>query len=119
MANVSYIVIKNLGMEIGKALNLSQNTIDILGSLFARYIGLSMFLALLGAFFTLAYSPLKQLIDGTPSGIWPKSWTKKDKNNMPINAMWIQCFIVVGIILISSFGGKSASVFLNYLVSVK
>lgn len=116
MANVSYIVIKNLGMEIGKALNLSTNATNILGSLFARYIGLSMFLALLGAFFTLAYSPLKQLIDGTPSGIWPKSWTKKDENDMPINAMWIQCFIVVGIILISSFGGKSASVFLNYLV---
>lgn len=116
MANVSYIVIKNLGIEIGKALNLSQNTISTLGSLFARYIGLAMFLALLGAFFTLAFSPLKQLIEGTPSGIWPKSWTIKDKNNMHKNAMWVQCGIVVTIILISSFGGKSASTFLNYLV---
>ncbi len=116
MANVSYIIIKNLGIEIGKALNLSQNAINILGSLFARYIGLAMFLALLGAFFTLAFSPLKQLIEGTPSGIWPKSWTIKDKNNMHKNAMWVQCTIVVAIILISSFGGKSASTFLNYLV---
>lgn len=116
MANVSYLVIKNLGIEIGRALNLSQSTINLLGSLFARYIGLSMFLALLGAFFTLAYSPLKQLIEGTPSGIWPKSWNEKDENNMHKNAMWVQCIIVVAIILISSFGGKSASVFLNYLV---
>lgn len=75
-----------------------------------------MFLALLGAFFTLAYSPLKQLIEGTPSGIWPKSWSKKDENNMHKNAMWVQCAIVVAIILVTSFGGKSASVFLNYLV---
>lgn len=116
MANVSYIVIKNLGNEIGKALNLSEITINTLGTLFARYIGLAMFLALLGAFFTLAFSPLKQLIEGTPSGIWPKSWTIKDKNNMHKNAMWVQCGIVVAIILISSFGGKSASTFLNYLV---
>ena len=116
MANVSYIVIKNLGIEIGKALNLSQNAINFLGSLFARYIGLAMFLALLGAFFTLAFSPLKQLLEGTPSRIWPKAWTKKDENNMHKNAMWVQCSIVVVIILISSFGGKSASVFLNYLV---
>lgn len=116
MANVSYIVIKNLGIEIGKSLNFSQSTIELLGSLFARYIGLSMFLALLGAFFTLAYSPLKQLIEGTPSGIWPKSWNEKDENNMHKNAMWVQCILVVAIILISSFGGKSASVFLNYLV---
>ena len=116
MANVSYIVIKNLGIEIGKAFNLSENTINLLGSLFARYIGLAMFLALLGAFFTLAFSPLKQLLEGTPSKIWPKSWTVKDNNNMHKNAMWVQCTIVVAIILISSLGGKSASVFLNYLV---
>ncbi|WP_411170400.1 glutamate/gamma-aminobutyrate family transporter YjeM [Clostridium sp. MB05] len=116
MANVSYIVIKNLGIEIGKVFGLSSSSIDTLGFWFARYIGLAMFLALLGAFFTLAYSPLKQLIEGTPAGVWPKSWSEKDKNNMHSNAMWVQCIIVVAIILISSFGGKSASIFLNYLV---
>ncbi|MGL5379958.1 amino acid permease, partial [Clostridium sp.] len=85
-------------------------------SWFARYIGLAMFLALTGAFFTLIYSPLKQLIEGTPSEIWPKSWTEKNSNNMPVKAMWVQCFIVIVIILISSFGGESSSVFLNYLI---
>ncbi len=35
---------------------------------------------------------------------------------MPKNAMIIQCAIVIAIILITSFGGKSVSKFLNYLI---
>ena len=75
-----------------------------------------MVLALIGAFFTLTYSPIKQLMEGTPKEIWPKSWIKLDKNNMPKNAMWIQCLIVVVIVFVTSFGGKTASIFLNYLI---
>lgn len=116
MVNVSYVVIQNLGIELGKILGLSNSGVTLLGSIFARYIGLSMFLAYVGAFFTLIYAPLKQLIEGTPKEIWPKSWTKLDKNNMPVNAMWIQSFVVIAILLISSFGGKSAGVFFNYLI---
>ena len=63
MANVAYVVIKNLGVELGKVFGLSPHGIEVMGTWFARYIGLAMFLALLGAFFTLIYSPLKQLIE--------------------------------------------------------
>ena len=35
---------------------------------------------------------------------------------MPTNAMWIQCAVVVIIIALSAFGGKSASKFLDYLI---
>ncbi|MDO5039477.1 glutamate/gamma-aminobutyrate family transporter YjeM [Clostridium sp.] len=116
MANVAYIVMGNLGYSLGQALHLSASTCHILYSIFARFIGLSMFLALMGAFFTIIYSPLKQLIEGTPKGIWPKSWVVLDKNNMPRNAMIVQCAIVIAIILITSFGGESVSKFLNYLI---
>lgn len=116
MANAGYVVMQNLGYTLGLALNLSTSAAQILGTCFSRFIGLSMFLALMGAFFTLTYSPIKQLIEGTPKAIWPKSWVKLDKNNMPRNAMWIQCVVVVAIILVSSFGGDTASTFLNYLI---
>lgn len=116
MANAGYIVMQNLGYSLGQAFNLSMSSSIELGLWFARFIGLSMFLALLGAFFTLTYSPIKQLIEGTPKEIWPKSWIKLDEKGMPKNAMWIQCAVVVAIILISSFGGDTASTFLNYLI---
>lgn len=116
-ANVSYVVIKNLGIQLGKVFGLSNNTSNIMGTWFARYIGLAMFLALLGAFFTLIYSPLKQVIEGTPIEIWPKSLTKLSSNEMPVNAMYIQFIIVSIIIILASFGGDTASVFLDYLIA--
>ncbi|MEG1002205.1 glutamate/gamma-aminobutyrate family transporter YjeM [Clostridium sp.] len=116
MANAGYIVMGNLGNSIGMALNLSASVSAQIGLWFSRFIGLSMFLALIGAFFTLTYSPIKQMMEGTPSEIWPKSWIKLDKNGMPKNAMWVQCLIVVVIVFITSFGGKTASLFLNYLI---
>lgn len=116
MANVAYIVLNNLGVQIGNVLGFSQGNAIMLGNFFARFIGLSMLLALTGAFFAVIYSPIKQLIEGTPHEIWPKSWTKINKENMPVNAMWIQCIVVVVIIALSAFGGKSASKFLDYLI---
>lgn len=116
MANAGYVVMSNLGYTLGLAFNLGTSGAQMLGASFARFIGLSMFLALMGSFFTLTYSPIKQLIEGTPKEIWPKSWSELDENDMPKNAMWIQCIIVVAIILISSLGGKTASAFLNYLI---
>ena len=116
MANVSYVVIKNLGIEIAEVLGLSAGTIELFGLWFARYIGLAMFLALVGAFFTLSYSPLKQLMEGPPKEIWPKKWTELNSANMPSYAMWVQCAIVIVIIMVSSFGGETSAKFLDYLI---
>ena len=116
MANVSYVVIKNLGVRLGEVFGLSPNGVEIMGTWFARYIGLAMFLALLGAFFTLIYSPLKQLIEGTPKEIWPEKWTAINENGMPVNAMWMQCIAVVTIIIIAVITGGKSSSFLDYLI---
>lgn len=35
---------------------------------------------------------------------------------MPVNAMKIQCAVVISIIVIASFGGSTAGAFLNYLI---
>ncbi len=59
MANCSYVVMQNLGFELGKSFGMSQASSLVLGAWVARFMGLSMFLALTGAFFTLCYSPLK------------------------------------------------------------
>lgn len=116
-ANVTYIVMQNLGFELARSLNASTDVALGVGSSLARLSGLAMFLALTGAYFTLIYSPLKQLIEGTPDGLWPKKWTAL-KNNMPVNAMYLQCIIVAIIILLVSFGGDNASDFFDMLVTM-
>lgn len=83
----------------------------------ARYVGLSMSLALAGAFFTLMYSPLKQMIEGTPAELWPGKMGET-KDGMPVNAMWVQAGVVCFMIALVAFGGSSMAAFFNILVSM-
>lgn len=115
MANVAYVVMNNLGFELGNAMGFSNGVAVQMGNWLARFVGLSMFLALSGAFFTLSYSPLKQLIEGTPEKYWPGKMGKIE-NNMPINAMKIQTIIVAAMVFLISIGGKSAQAFFEMLV---
>lgn len=115
MGNVAYVVMNNLGYQLGQGFGLSQSTSMTIGAWVARFVGLSMFLAFTGAFFTLSYAPLKQLIEGTPSAFWPKRMSQIE-DNMPKNALWVQCIIVAAFVLLVSFGGEGASQFFNKLV---
>ncbi len=114
LGNVTYIIISNLGLELGLALGLSQSVAMTIGTTFARFVGLSMFLALSGAFFTLSYSPLKTLIVGSPKKVWPGKLAEL-KNGIPVNAMYVQAIIVVVMILFVAFGGSNASEFFSIL----
>lgn len=116
MANVAYVVMNNLGYTLGSSLGLSEVISIQIGNWIARFVGLSMFLAITGAFFTLSYAPLKQLIEGTPAKLWPGKMSEIDKNDMPIGAMKIQTIIVAVMVLFISMGGKNAKAFFEMLV---
>ena len=117
LGNVSYIGMNHMGYQLGLAFGLAESAARTLGIWVSRYMGLSMFFALMGAFFALSYSPLKQMIGGTPAKIWPKSW-KKEKNGIYVNALYAQMACVIVLIAIVSFGGKSAKQFFEILVSM-
>ncbi len=116
MANVAYVVMNNFGYTLGTSMGLSASVAIQIGNWVARFVGLSMFLALTGAFFTLSYSPLKQLIEGTPAKLWPKKFSKIDENGMPGNAMLVQTVIVAVMVLAIAMGGKNAKAFFEMLV---
>ncbi|QIL46065.1 glutamate/gamma-aminobutyrate family transporter YjeM [Vagococcus coleopterorum] len=117
LGNVAYEMLNTMGVELGKALSLSESAQISLGHFTTRYMGLSMFMALSGAFFTLIFSPLKQLIEGTPKEIWPAKFSKIE-NGMPVNAMKVQAVIVIAIIALVSFGGDSAKAFFEILTGM-
>ncbi|PEQ95442.1 glutamate/gamma-aminobutyrate family transporter YjeM [Bacillus sp. AFS006103] len=117
LGNASYIVMANLGYSLGTAFGASHAAATALGFGVARFVGFSMFLALSGAFFTLMFAPLKQLIEGTPKGLWPGK-VGETKNGIPINAMWIQAAIVCLMIALIAFGGSTMAAFFNILVSM-
>jgi amino acid transporter len=105
MGNVGYVVMNNLGYQLGTAFGVDQAAALSMGAWMARFVGLSMVLALSEAFFTLAYAPLKQIIEGTPKQLWPGKMSEVE-DGMPRNAMWIQCIVVIAMILLVSFGGR-------------
>ena len=72
----------------------------------------------MGAMFTLVYSPLKQLIDGTPKKLWPGKMGEIAEDGMPRNAMWIQCAIVCVMVLLVSFGGDTMQQFFVILTAM-
>ncbi|MEG0731549.1 MAG: glutamate/gamma-aminobutyrate family transporter YjeM [Vagococcus sp.] len=117
LGNVAYVAMNNMGYQLGLTLDLAEPVAVQMGVWMGRYIGISMFLALTGSFFTLAFSPLKQLIEGTPKEIWPKKWTKT-KNGLPVYAMYVQAAVVISIILFVSFGGKGAKEFFEIIISM-
>ena len=116
MANVAYVVMNNFGYTLGTSMGLDTSVAIQIGNWVARFVGLSMFLALTGAFFTLSYSPLKQLIEGTPAKLWPKKFSKIDENGIPSNAMLVQTIIVAVMVLAIAMGGKNAQAFFEMLV---
>ena len=115
LGNITYVLMKSLGVTLGNALHLSPEASLSLGVWFARITGLSIFLAYTGAFFTLCYSPLKAIIQGTPKALWPEPMTHLNTMGMPSIAMWMQCGLVTIFILLVSFGGGTASAFFNKL----
>ncbi|MBU3145081.1 glutamate/gamma-aminobutyrate family transporter YjeM [Clostridium sp. CF012] len=117
LGNAGYVVMGNLGYALGQAFGASEATSIAMSHGIARFVGLSMFLALAGAFFTLMFSPLKQLIEGTPAKLWPGKLAEM-KDGMPQRAMWVQAGIVCAMIALISFGGDNMSKFFDVLVAM-
>ncbi len=118
LGNVSYLIMNNMGVQLALALGAAESTAREVGNWFARYMGISMFLAITGAFFTLIYSPLKQVIEGTPKALWPARFTELNAQGIPKNAIWVQALIVVFMIALVAFGGSGAAKFFEILVAM-
>ncbi|MDR1782285.1 MAG: glutamate/gamma-aminobutyrate family transporter YjeM [Bacilli bacterium] len=121
LGNIGYVMMSNLGNQVGLSLGMNASSATFLGEVLARFTGISMFLAYMGAFFTLIYSPAKQIIEGTPEKLWPGKLGQIE-DNMPKHAMKLQCLIVIIIIginaLISLADEGAASMFFEVLTNM-
>ncbi|QMU87726.1 glutamate/gamma-aminobutyrate family transporter YjeM [Weissella cibaria] len=108
LGNITYVLMNNLGTQLGDAFGMSHAGV-LLGSIFARFAGISMFFAYVGSFFVLTYAPLKSFILGSPKEVWPKKFIALNKHDVPAVAVWSQAILVSILIILISFGGKSAT----------
>ncbi|SFQ45389.1 Amino acid transporter [Lachnospiraceae bacterium XBB1006] len=115
--NASYVIMNNLGFQLGKVFGMNKAGCVAFGNGIARFMGISILCSLAGAVFTLIYAPLKQLIEGAPEGLLPAYFCKME-DGMPKNAMKIQCAVVVVMDLLIGMGGDAMAQFFNVLVSM-
>ncbi len=118
LGNITYVLMNNLGVSLANSLNLSASMATLIGALFARFAGLGMFIAYLGSFSVLIYSPLKSFIMGSNPKFWPKKMTKLNGKEMPSYAMWTQAAIVCVLIFLIAFGGSTAQQFYMILTDM-
>lgn len=118
LGNITYVMMHNLGFQLGKAMGLSANTSLAIGAWLTRYTGLGMFISYVGAFFVLISSPLKAFVLGADPRLLPKKMTEVNKNGVPENAMWMQAAVVCVIIFLVSFGGSAAQKFYVILTNM-
>lgn len=112
--NASYVIMNNLGYQLGAAFGASEAACVQIGNGVARFMGLSIVCSLSGAVFTLIYAPLKQLIEGSPKGLLPEKFCEME-DGMPKKALKIQMIVVVVMVLFIAMGGDSASKFFDIL----
>ena len=118
LGNISYILMNNLGIQMGNALGTSHRTALLIGNVLTRFTGLSMFLAYCGSFFVVIYSPVKSFIMGSNPELWPERLTKINEHGIPANAMQVQAIVVCIIIFLVAFGGNAAQKFYQILTNM-
>lgn len=72
LGNITYVLMSNLGSMLGHSLGLSATAAMGLGAAFARFTGLSMFLAYIGSFFCAGLFTFKIVHYGSNPDFWPK-----------------------------------------------
>lgn len=117
LGNITYVMMGHLGYYLGQTLGLSNSTSLLLQSIFIRFVGLGMFLAYVGSFFILIYSPIKSFILGSKH-LWSEKMTKLNKVGVPAHAMWMQAILVCVLIFLISFGGGEAKTFYTILTDM-
>lgn len=100
LGTAGYITIQYLGQAVAQGLHMSASHVLLMGNIFKAFMGLAMLLTLMGAFFTLMYSPAKQIITGTPDKLFPGKLGQLDpKTGLPRVAMFVQLGIATVFIL--------------------
>lgn len=107
LKDASFIVYKIL------AQNMGMN-----GQLVVQVYALILTITSIAAYVLWIESPIKAMFSEVPENTFPKLLTKTDKKGSLINALWIQCIVVVVLIAIPLVGLKSIDSFFKLITDL-
>ncbi|MBL1228845.1 amino acid permease [Enterococcus sp. BWB1-3] len=115
LGNLMYSLMNTSGQQLANALGGSSETAVWTGQLFSRLTALTLLLSYIGLLSSIFYLPLRVLVEGTPDHYWPLWMRKKNSQEMPTNALFIQGLLISLFILAVTWGNSYVSVLYNQL----
>lgn len=88
------------------------------GKIIIRIYALILTITSVAAYIVWMESPLRALFSEVPEGTFPKVLTKQEKDGTLKNALWIQCAVVIVLIVVPLFGMSGLDAFFNMLTDL-
>lgn len=88
------------------------------GKIIIRIYALILTITSVAAYIVWMESPLRALFSEVPEGTFPKVLTKQEEDGTLKNALWIQCAVVIVLIVVPLFGMSGLDAFFNMLTDL-
>lgn len=107
LKDASYVVYKLLAENFG--LN---------GKIFVQIYAAILTLTSIAAYIVWMESPIRAMFSEVPAYTFPKTLTKKSEDGTLKNALWIQCIIVIIMIILPSLGSESIDKYFTLITNL-
>lgn len=116
--NNAFYMMANAGDSLAKALGWSPATGAMIGRSLVRLLSIGALIPTLGLVAVVSYSPIKGLIAGSSKDLWPKKISTFNKHDMPSVALWIECAVIAGALVLVALTGKTGQEFYQIIVDM-
>lgn len=107
--------VKDAGYVVYKIL---ANNFGLNGKIVIRIYALILTITSVAAYIVWMESPLRALFSEVPEGTFPSVLTKQKEDGTLQNALWIQCAVVIVLIVVPLFGMSGLDAFFNTLTDL-
>lgn len=107
--------VKDAGYVVYKIL---AETWGLNGKIFVQIYALILTISSIAAFVVWLESPIRAMFSEVPSGTFPKFLTKKREDGTLVNALWVQCGVLLVLIIVPLAGLNSIDDFFNLLTTL-
>jgi amino acid transporter len=94
LGNLMYSLMGHSARQLSQFLGLSAQASTLVYQFYIRYTAFTMLTAYISLLSSITYGPLKSLLKGTPTTIWPKHWIRLNQHQMPERALWLQAALI-------------------------
>lgn len=102
LGNIMYVLMDMLALNFSQLADFSPTHTLLLQDILLRFTGLVMLVMYISLLSMISYSPLKTLVEGTPSTYWPQRVIKKNHHGVATYALALQMLVITILIVLAT-----------------